>query len=226
MVFGLHAHGTASPAPKKPRVVLAAELVPDEKSYTSPQDMDWSCRNWICVTVAVGNCNASDDGGLVKTEHVSLAYGDAVADQYPTYRKASSNATGNFHPKELGLLLADVRKVVRAGGRLAMHNLDQNKMVIKNELRNAGLSADFWLHAAANGLCTMDSAVGDWIFGVGNEPPPDEWKGPSVYNNHFSLDRLAKATLALPNSTCKHQGKLCWFVLRELYRRAGAQTLC
>ena len=103
-----------------------------------------------------------------------------------------------------------------------MHDLRCGAAVLEAEFGRHGCDTDYWAQAAANGLCTMDRVLGNWVFGVTSEPAPhgeDEVTNATV--QCFSLQRLA--SVLLPGHKHKTPGDLSWFVVRKLHQMAYEQ---
>ena len=210
------------PALKKLRTIPSNNIVPDKRRRPFPKDFCWSCDHWLCIAVEMVDKGRPPADSQTWVERVSWAYGSITADEYPRYESISANAQGQLSGKSLGYLMSDIIKVVRDNkGRVAMHNLDYGKSVLAAEFCKAGHDANFWSHAATNGLCTMDTSLHQWVFGVDSQQPCEE-DSAFVASEQFPFHRMA--TAVLPGKKCRTQSKLCWFVVQKLHQMAIEQV--
>jgi hypothetical protein len=212
------------PASKKRRIPPVDERIDEDKAHPFLESLDWTCRNWICIVVLTQGEDRVTVGGPAEPEEITWAYGDITKERPKVYnRTIKLNAKGHMLTNAYRELFFDIRRVVKHNGRIAMHDLHCGAAVLEAEFGRHGCDTDFWAQAAANGLCTMDRVLGDWVFGVASDPAPSgEGAVANANPRGFSFQRLAN--VLLPSQSHKMPGDLSWFVVRKLHQMAHEQA--
>ena len=192
-------------------------------------DMDWECRQWLCVVVKtnisvvrkpLSKCGQfghqcyfdTTDAQHRKIEQLSWAHGtfDEAKDQnkqWDRYLTWSMKAQRCDLRTALVDLLNELKRVLDKGGRICMYDIEFEAGAVMEALRALQLPNNYlsrWHDAAAMGKALLNADLLQWVF---NYPSNIEL---------VELQKFCEHTLGKTVHSSE-PGLQCWMLLRKMY---------